>query len=155
MVANINGNVVNVIMADDMPISETEFVKKNNDDSFTIMLNAKYDQATLQDAFKHALTHIENNDWDRGDETDLQQIEAEAHGLCARQEKPLEPEQKPQDPLIPDWLLRLLVDACVQAYLLGASSRPAGRRSRYSSDYWELSEDDAMRLDEAYWLYEE
>lgn len=96
MVVDIGGYAVNVIMANDMPIGTKEHIWKNTDDSFTLKLNAKYDQDTLQKAFEHASEHILHDDWDR---SDVQQIEAHAHGIT--------PEQTEQQ--LPDWVLDMII----------------------------------------------
>ena len=96
MVVDIGGNVVNVIMADDMPVGVPEHVWKNPDDSYTMKLNAKYSQEALQEAFKHASDHIMNDDWKA---EDVQKIEAEAHHIT--------PEQTSQE--LPDWVLEMII----------------------------------------------
>lgn len=46
---------------------------------YTVYLSSRLDEAQRLKAYKHALHHIENDDFSR---TDVQQIEAEAHGLA-------------------------------------------------------------------------
>ena len=106
MVVDIAGDTVNVIMADDMPIGMHEHVWKNADDSYTVKLNAKYDQQTLQDAFEHAVKHIRNNDWEKDD---VQLIEAEAHGLYT-------PEPDHDDDRLPDWLIDHIANMATAMY---------------------------------------
>lgn len=50
---------------------------------YTVYLSSRLDEAQRLKAYKHALRHIENNDFDR---TDVQQIEAEAHGIIRKVE---------------------------------------------------------------------
>ena len=155
MTIDLFGHDVNVVLLDNMPLDVREHVWKNNDDSFTLALNAKYDSETLKKSFEHAVSHIKNGDFEK---EDVEQIELEAHGLKAPQEKPRQEEAHAQtpapapEPVIPEWLLRLLVDTCVQAYMMGLSSRPV--RSRYASDYYG-SEEEVMHSNESHWLYGE
>lgn len=53
-----------------------EMVCKNDDDTFTIFLNQNLSHEAQLEAYKHALVHIEQDDFDKDD---VQQIEAEAH----------------------------------------------------------------------------
>ena len=96
MVVDIGGYAVNVIMANDMPIGTKEHVWRNADDSFTMKLNAKYDQETLQKAFEHASDHILNDDWDK---FNVQQIEAEAHGIT----------QEQTEQQLPEWVMDMII----------------------------------------------
>ena len=77
-----DGEVINVVMLD-MAYGIYEEVHKNKDESFSIFLNSRYSNETLRHAFEHALDHIRRRDWDK---TDVQEIEAEAHGIYVRHE---------------------------------------------------------------------
>lgn len=55
-----------------------EQVVLNKDGSYTIFLNARMSHEMQAEAYKHALEHIRNGDFNKGD-TD--QIEKKAHGL--------------------------------------------------------------------------
>ena len=61
----------------DMDVLVGEQVIKNNDDSYTIFLNARLSRERQQECYRHALLHISNNDFakDNADE-----IEYKAHG---------------------------------------------------------------------------
>lgn len=48
------------------------------DGGYCVYLNARLSQAAREQAYRHAMWHIENNDWERDD---VQQIELEAHGM--------------------------------------------------------------------------
>ena len=53
-----------------------EQVTKNHDGSYTIFLNARDSRAMNILSYKHALTHVINNDFDKDD---VQKIEADCH----------------------------------------------------------------------------
>lgn len=153
MVANIAGNPINVIMSNDMPIGTPELIRHNEDDSYTVMLNAKYDHETLEKGFKHAIDHIHRNDWEK---EDVQIIEAQAHGLPEAPAAPApDPDQAPApEPILPGWLIRLIADVCAQAFFAGLRSGSAPSRYGLGLDEWRPPEDDTMRLNEALWLYD-
>ena len=66
---------------------------------YTVYLSSRLDEAQRLKAYKHALHHIENNDFER---TDVQRIEAEAHGLV--KPLPIEPPVKTAKRRKPRWL---------------------------------------------------
>lgn len=49
---------------------------KNEDDSYTILINAKLSARGRIDAYNHALKHIENEDFEKNN---VQEIESNAH----------------------------------------------------------------------------
>lgn len=55
-----------------------EMVVKNEDDSYTILINAKLSHDAQIAAYEHAMRHITQNDFDKQHE-DVQQIEAVTH----------------------------------------------------------------------------
>lgn len=59
----------------DMPTTAAEMVMPCTG-GYTIYLNAKLTQEERVKAYRHALRHVERNDWDK---TDVQEIEYEAH----------------------------------------------------------------------------
>lgn len=61
----------------DMDVLVGEQVIKNNDDSYTILLNARLSHERQLECYKHALLHINNDDFgnDNADE-----IEFKTHG---------------------------------------------------------------------------
>ena len=59
----------------DLPLTVAEMVAPCAG-GYTIYLNAKLTQEDRVRAYRHALRHVERNDWDK---TDVQQIEYEAH----------------------------------------------------------------------------
>ena len=63
-----------------MDVKIPEQVTKNSDGSYTIFLNAKFNQEYRAQAYQHALEHIQNGDFDRRIEN-VQDIELVAHGL--------------------------------------------------------------------------
>ena len=66
----VNCNIIN------FPNSGNEMVIKNEDGSYTILINAKLsDQGQLL-AYEHALRHIINEDFEK---ENVQEIEADAH----------------------------------------------------------------------------
>ena len=64
----------------DMDVKIPEQVTKNLDGSYTIFLNARFNQEYRAQAYQHALEHIQNGDFDRKTEN-VQDIEMMAHGL--------------------------------------------------------------------------
>lgn len=63
----------------DLPPGINEMVAPCEDGNFTIYLSAKLSMAGQQRAYKHAIHHILNNDFQKDN---VQQIEAEAHGIA-------------------------------------------------------------------------
>ena len=61
----------------DMDVLVGEQVIKNNDDSYTILLNARLSHERQLECYRHALLHISNDDFEK-DNADL--IEITAHG---------------------------------------------------------------------------
>lgn len=66
----VNCNIIN------FPNSGNEMIIKNEDGSYTILINAKLSDQGRIEAYKHALKHIKNDDFDK---MDVQEIEASAH----------------------------------------------------------------------------
>ena len=61
----------------DMDVLVGEQVIKNNDDSYTILLNARMSHERQLECYRHALLHISNEDFEK-DNADV--IEFNAHG---------------------------------------------------------------------------
>lgn len=62
----------------DMDTKIPEQLVKNDDDSYTIFLNARLSQESHLKSYFHALEHIRENDFEK---ENVQQIEAEAHNI--------------------------------------------------------------------------
>lgn len=62
----------------DLELGVYEQVIQNPDDSYTILLNSRYNHETQINAYLHALEHIRCRDFEK---TDVQQIEAAAHAV--------------------------------------------------------------------------
>lgn len=77
---------INIIVMDFKNVKTKEMVTGNEDGSYTIFINARLSYESQLEAYKHALKHINNNDFEK---TDVQQIEAIAH----EQEKPIKKEE--------------------------------------------------------------
>ena len=60
----------------DMDTKIPEQLVKNNDDSYTIFLNARLSQESRLKSYCHALKHILGSDFDKND---IQEIEEIAH----------------------------------------------------------------------------
>lgn len=58
----------------DMPVNE--LVCPCGAFEYTVYINARLDDASRLRAYKHAIRHIDRNDWELAD---IQQIETEAH----------------------------------------------------------------------------
>lgn len=74
---------INVQLIDFKDLKGNEFVTKNEDDSYTVFINARIGYQAQLDAYQHAIRHIENDDFEKND---VQQIEAVAHGLADPEE---------------------------------------------------------------------
>lgn len=61
----------------DMDVLVGEQVIKNNDDSYTILLNARLSHERQLECYRHALLHISNEDFEK-DNAD--EIECKTHG---------------------------------------------------------------------------
>ena len=59
-------------------VRASEAITPNDDGSFTIFVNSRLSATRQKEAVEHALLHIGHHDFQK---TDVQQIEAEAHGL--------------------------------------------------------------------------
>lgn len=68
-----------------------EMVVKNEDDTYTILINARLTRESQIKAYEHAMRHIMNNDFSRDD---TQEIEAVAHEI-------IKPAQTQPEPAIP------------------------------------------------------
>lgn len=68
---------VNIVLID-FPVKGKEMVIPNEDGSYTILINAKLSHNMRLEAYEHAMKHITNNDFEK---ENVQQIEAEAHGI--------------------------------------------------------------------------
>ena len=74
---------LNVQLVDLKTTAVDELVRRNEDGSYTILLNRRQATNRLQTAYKHALWHIQNNDFDNKD-GDIQEIEFMAHDMEKR-----------------------------------------------------------------------
>ena len=72
---------VNVSIIDFKNIPGKEMVTENEDGSFTILINARLSYEGRLQAYKHAMWHINNDDFQEAD--DVQKIEYNAHGINA------------------------------------------------------------------------
>lgn len=70
MTPDINCNIIN------FPNSGNEMIVKNEDGSYTILINAKLSAQGQLLAYEHALKHIRNNDFEK---SNVQEIEKAAH----------------------------------------------------------------------------
>lgn len=67
---------INVNLIDIKDSMVREFVTVNEDGGHSVFVNARLSQEGRLTAYRHALRHIENGDFEKDD---VQQIEAEAH----------------------------------------------------------------------------
>lgn len=90
---------VNVVLFDFKKQRGREMVVKNEDGSFTILINSRLSHRGQLEAYHHAMSHIENSDFEK---TDVQTIETAAHETEQRQTGM--PFQKPAHPsaLVPE-----------------------------------------------------
>ena len=80
---------VNVVLLD-FPTSGNEMVFENEDGSYTIMINSRLSCDGQLKAYRHAMHHIENDDFSKND---VQSIEAVAHEVVI----PVEAQRIPSD----------------------------------------------------------
>lgn len=73
---------VNVSIIDFKNIPGKEMVTENEDGSYTVLINARLSYEGQLQAYKHALRHINSNDFQE-QEADVQKIEYNAHGINA------------------------------------------------------------------------
>ncbi|MFW5651699.1 MAG: hypothetical protein ACOCNC_10055 [Acetivibrio ethanolgignens] len=76
---------VNIVTIDFRNTAETEIVTENADGSFTIFINAKMSFERQQEAYQHAMRHIDGNDFEK---TDVQKIEHQVRNF-SEQPKPI------------------------------------------------------------------
>lgn len=81
---------VNVIVIDFKGVKGNEMITVNEDDSYTILINARLSYEGQLKAYEHALRHINDNDFQK---EDVQSIEYNAHQLDTEKVVP-EPAQK-------------------------------------------------------------
>lgn len=67
---------VNVFLRDFPNTKESEVITENSDGSYTVFLNARLSHDQLIESYRHALAHIENEDFQK---EDVQEIEMAAH----------------------------------------------------------------------------
>lgn len=67
---------INVVLTD-MPCTIKEYVVSNKDLTYTVVLNAKHSYETRLKAYAHALSHIDNGDFEKSCSADV--IEVYAH----------------------------------------------------------------------------
>lgn len=82
--------VVNVVVIDFKGVKGNEMVTVNEDDSYTILINARLSYEGQLKAYEHALRHINDDDFQK---EDVQSIEYNAHQLDTKKVVP-EPAQK-------------------------------------------------------------
>lgn len=73
-------NDINVKLIDLKSSAIDELVRRNEDDSYTILLNSRQASNRLKRAYRHAMWHIENNDFD-DHVSSINDIEATAHEM--------------------------------------------------------------------------
>lgn len=83
---------VNVNLVDFHSTKGNEMIILNEDGSYTILINSRSATNKQLEAYRHALEHIQNGDFQR---QDVQQIELVAHALQQPTLPPREEEVKP------------------------------------------------------------
>lgn len=74
---------INVLLIDLKTTAVDELVRHNEDGSYTILLNRRQATNRLRTAYKHALWHIQNDDF-QNKTGDIQTIESTAHDMEKR-----------------------------------------------------------------------
>lgn len=75
---HVDDNDVIIELIDLKDTKATEVVVKNNDGSFSIFINSRFNVERQRDALNHAINHIRFNDFRLNN---VQQIEAATHGI--------------------------------------------------------------------------
>lgn len=73
-------NDINVKLVDLKSSAVDELVRRNEDGSYTVLLNSRQASNRLERAYRHAMWHIENNDFD-DHVSGINDIEATAHEM--------------------------------------------------------------------------
>lgn len=68
---------VNIVLLN-LPVKEKEAITENEDGSYTVIINARLSYERQMIAYKHAMKHIENADFQKND---VQTVEAVAHDI--------------------------------------------------------------------------
>ena len=85
---------VNVVLMDFPNTKEKELVTPNDDGSYTIFINSRFNYETQLKAYEHAMRHIVQNDFNK---TDIQEIETIAHNTPKVTSKEVIPANKFED----------------------------------------------------------
>lgn len=75
-------NDVNVVLMDFKSTKPNEMVTVNEDGSYTIFINSRLSHNRQLESYKHAIKHIENDDFHK---TDIQSIEHNAHSSMIKE----------------------------------------------------------------------
>lgn len=75
----------------DLPTTVRSFVRPNHDGTYTIVINARLSNDIRLEAYNHELEHIKNGDFDYDINSDVDQIELQAHGLPVPDPEPAAP----------------------------------------------------------------
>lgn len=75
----------------DLPTTVHSFVRANPDDTYTIVINARLSNDARLEAYNHELEHIKNGDFDYDINSDVDQIELQAHALITPDPEPAAP----------------------------------------------------------------
>lgn len=81
---------VNIVVIDFKTSKGKEMVVPNEDGSYTILINSRLSYDSQLKAYKHAMRHINNNDFEK---SDVQPIECSAHELSSKEEFPVPAQQ--------------------------------------------------------------
>ena len=90
---------ITVVLKDFPPGKIHEAVRQRPDGTFLVLIDSRLNYEQRLNEYRHALLHIERGDFDK---TDVQRIEAEAHGLV--KPLPIEPPVKTAKRRKPRWL---------------------------------------------------
>lgn len=67
---------INVVLHQFGKVKGNEIVTQNADGGYTVIINSDLCQRKQREAYRHAMKHIKENDFEKAD---VQTIEAEAH----------------------------------------------------------------------------
>lgn len=73
---DLRGEDFNVVVRN-MEIGIPEEINKNDDGSYTVILNARYNYEQCKDSMSHSFGHVRDNDWEKDC---VQSIETVRHG---------------------------------------------------------------------------
>ena len=144
-----------VELIDFKELKGNEMLTRNADGSYTVFLNTRKSFETQQEALRHALRHIDNDDFDK---EDVQKIEAEAHRISdveriVNEQRETATEQLNNEPRFVKYEIELR-EKLIKAQQAEERRRfELERKSSFNQWMWENRQDEYLAMLEAQKLY--